>query len=303
MGVYGTQDVQEAGDWRKVEQQMTGCAAAAEVSSFDDPTGASGRTYRVDPTPSETAPQYVWIVSTGHAIGVMKIFDQSDAMPSANDRRVADALLAAVQDRAAFDQYPSASDSPPQRIDPTQTAGQVWAQALEPALSGWSTPWDPRLPQDASQASPDLALPDCAGQPDRNDSGLGLTVNVGRDGFEWAHWFLSDAAAVKAVDDLQQAMADCSTPYDVHTVTLPSGRPVVVASGPQVVLWFTRVASHVLVLQIPAGNAAPPNDVSVNVGALLEHVLEQPATTTTSPGGEIPPWMQKEIAAAPTFGP
>jgi hypothetical protein len=127
---------------------------------------------------------------------------------------------------------------------------------------------------------------------------------VGTDGFEWVRWFGSEATAVQAVDDLQQALASCSTPYDVHTVTLPDGRPVVVASGPRV-LWFTRVASHVLVLQVPAGDTPPPDDVSMRVGALLEHVLEQPATTTLSPGAgtTVPRWMQREIAAAPTFGP
>lgn len=62
-------------------------------------------------------------------------------------------------------------------------------------------------------------------------------------------------------------------------MTLPSGRPVVVAVGPQV-LWFARVASHVLVLQLPAGDTPPPD----------KHT-------------KVPAWMQKEITAAPTFGP
>ncbi len=126
---------------------------------------------------------------------------------------------------------------------------------------------------------------------------------MGGDGFEWVHWFASEALATQAVDGLTQSLTTCSTRYDVHTVTLASGRPVVVATGPQV-LWFTRVASHVLVLELPAGDTPPPDEVSLKVGALLEHVLEQPATTTMSPGDtKVPAWMQRAIAAAPTFGP
>ena len=219
---------------------------------------------------------------------------------SAQAAALADLTLAATMEDATY------SEAIPQsgggRIDPAQSAGQVWAQALAPVLTGWSTPWNPRLPRDASQQVP-VSLPACAGKPEGNDQGNGLTVNVGGDGFEWVHWFASEALATQAVDGLTQSLTTCSTRYDVHTVTLASGRPVVVATGPQV-LWFTRVASHVLVLELPAGDTPPPDEVSLKVGALLEHVLEQPATTTMSPGDtKVPAWMQRAIAAAPTFGP
>jgi hypothetical protein len=227
-----------------------------------------------------------------------------DAVPTtAQVGALADLTLAATMDDATY------SKAMPQsgvgRIDPAQFAGQVWAPALEPALQGWSTPWNPQLPQDASQEVPDLALPACAGTPEGDDQGNGLNINVGRDGFEWVHWFASVARATQAVDDLTQSLTTCSTPYAVHTVTLPSGRPVVVAAGPDVVLWFTRVASHVLVLQLPAGDTAPPDVVSVQVGAALEHVLEQPATTVGSPDANtpVPDWLKKAIANAPTYGP
>jgi hypothetical protein len=39
------------------------------------------------------------------------------------------------------------------------------------------------------------------------------------------------------------------------------------------------------------------------VAAVLEEVLERPATTTISPGNTVPSWMKPEIASAPTFGP
>jgi hypothetical protein len=224
-----------------------------------------------------------------------------DAAPTAAQAGpLAELTLAATMADATYSEVMPSSGAG--RIDPAQSAGQVWAEAIEPALTGWSTPWNPQLPQDASQQVPDLALPACAGTPEGDDQGNGLTVNVGRDGFEWVHWFVTEARATQAVADLTHSLARCSPAYDVHEVTLPGGRPVVVASGPRV-LWFTRVASHVLALQLPAGDTPPPDAVSRQVGAVLEHVLEQPATTTVSPGDQAPGWMKKEIAAAPTFGP
>ncbi len=282
--------------WRRMVSDMQGCAGAQEVSSFSGPNGVAGYTFQVRATASESAPEYAWIVSTGRAIGVLKILGQSDPLPHANDIAVSDVLLAAVEFRVSTSD-PRTNGSG-QRIDPTQTLGQVWPQPLRPTLDGWSTPWDPRLP--GSGPPEDLGLPDCAQRLSwYRDGG---TFTVGTNGFEWVRWFTSEAPAVQAVAELQQALASCSTPYDVHTVTLSDDRAVFVAAGPEV-LWFARVASHVLVLQLPGGATPPPDDVSLKVGALLEHVLEQPATTTMSPDTAPPPWMRREIAAAPTFGP
>jgi hypothetical protein len=283
--------------WRRMVSDMQGCAGVQEVSSFTGPSGVTGHTYQVRAADSESAPEYVWIVSTGQGIGVLKILGQSDPLPSVQDTAVADALVAAVEDRLAHSN-PQTNGSV-QRIDPSKTLGQVWAEPLVTALDRWSTPWSPRLPRSGS--TPDLGLPGCAQSLDwYRDGG---SYSVGSDGFEWVSWFPTEAPAVQAVDELRQALATCSTPYAVHTVALPSGRPVVVASGPQAI-WFARVASHVVVLQLPAGDAPPPDDVSLKVGALLEHVLEQPATTTMQPDGTpVPRWLQRAIAAAPTFGP
>lgn len=215
--------------------------------------------------------------------------------------RLADAMVAGLEADAGLTSVPQGGVG---RMDPAQTAGQVWAETLQPALTGWATPWNPKLPQGSSEAQPGLSLPNCVGSIGEKDNGNGLTINVGRDGYQEVHWFPTESAATQTVADLQQGLAGCSTPYEVHTVTLPSGRPVVVAAGPQVVLWFTRVASHVLVLQLPAGDTAPPDDVSIKVGQVIEQVLEQPAATTVSPGEtNVPDWLKKGIADAPTFGP
>ena len=302
MSDYGTHAAEEQHDWRGMERRLAACSGAQLVSSFSDPSGAVGHTYRLPATQSGTAPEYEWIVSTGQGIGVLKIFDQSDELPAANNRPVADALLAAVQDPSSYDQQGTTPPGGVQRIDPAKTLGQVWSEALTPALVGWSTPWDPRLPL-ADGGSPP-SDPACTAGFLKDPSGSSQTVNVGTDGHEWVQWFDSESGATQALEQVQRDLKSCATPYAFHTVTLPDGRPILVGVGPQV-FWATRVASHILVLAVPAGDTPPPDEVSLKVGALLEHVLEQPAATTVSPDGhtKVPEWMQKEIAAAPTFGP
>ncbi len=280
---------------QRMVSDMEGCPGAQEVSSFNGPSGVAGHTYQVRTPASEPAPEYVWIVSTGQGIGVLKILGQSDPLPSVNDAAVTDALVAAVEFRVEHSD-PRTNGSV-QRIDPTKTVGQVWANDFGPALAGWDNPWEPQL-QDVSGPE----MPTCAGGFVDSATGSSETVNVGRNGHEWVQWFDDETAAKAAVEQLQQNLTSCSTPFTFHTVTLPDGRPVLVGVGPEV-LWVERVASHVLLVHIPPGSTPPPDEVSLRVGAVLEHVLEQPATTTMSPGGKVPSWMKHEIAAAPTFGP
>ncbi len=301
MSDYGTDAAAEQQAWARVEREVAACPSAELVGSFSDPTGAEGHIYRIAATQSEVAPEYEWIVSTGQAIGALKVFGQSDELPAANDRPVADALLAAVQEPSS---YEGQGTSPPRngvhRIDPTKTLGQVWAEDLTPALAGWSTPWDPRLPSGGSPPPE----PACSAGFLGDAAGPSQTVNVGSNGREWVQWFDSESDATYALQQVQQDLESCATPYALHTVNLPDGRPILVGVGPQI-FWATRVASHLLVLAVPAGDTPPPDDVSFKVGAVLEHVLEQPATTTMSPDKHttVAAWMQQEIAAAPTFGP
>ena len=83
---YGSDAAGEQTAWSRVERQLAACPGAEPVGSFSDPSGAEGHTYRIAATQSEVAPEYVWIVSTGQAIGALKVFGQSDPLPAANDR-------------------------------------------------------------------------------------------------------------------------------------------------------------------------------------------------------------------------
>jgi hypothetical protein len=157
--------------------------------------------------------------------------------------RLADAVMAAtIDDETYFEAGPAAleMDASGMRPHPAPLAGTVATQALEPALTGWSTPWDPRFPK----AVPGGSLATCVGNPEGNDPGNRLILNVGRNGFEWVHGFVSEAAATQAAAGIRDGLATCATPYDVSTSTLPSGRPVVVATGPHAVLWITQLLSR-----------------------------------------------------------
>jgi hypothetical protein len=156
MSDYGTQVAEEQRDWRRAEHRLAGCSGAEQVSSFSDPSGAEGETYRIAPTGPETAPQYVWVVNTGHAVGYLKISDQADPLPTANDRPVADALLAALEFPPSFSRAPGSSGGV-HRIDPTKTVGQVWAEDFGPALAGWDNPWKPQLTDIAGPEMPSCA--------------------------------------------------------------------------------------------------------------------------------------------------
>jgi hypothetical protein len=249
----------------------------------------------------------LWTGQFGNRLGLGVIAGSGDAPSPDVVGRVDDLVMGALQVDSTVTQAPGGPGNAPGatvgpsggRIDPAKTLGQVWAEDLGPALAGWDNPWEPQL---RDITGPEL--PPCAGQFDGDANGRSETVNVGRNGHEWVQWFDDETAATTAVEQLQQNLASCSTPYTFHTVTLPDARPVLVGVGPDV-LWIERVASHALFVYIAPGSTPPPDAVSLKVGAVLEHVLEQPATTTVSPdsGTTVPQWMQKEIAAAPTYGP
>lgn len=224
---------------------------------------------------------------------------------------LATGAIAATSESWAFDGHPAPASSlrtgssrqgpaHVRHIDPRQTLGEVWPEALQPALAGWDTSWSPRLSGPSGPGVQSF----CPGAFDDKAAGRGETVNVGHNGGEWVKWFSSETEATEAIARLREHLAACPTPFQFHTVVLPDGRRVVVGLG-QGSIWIERVASHVLVLHLPSGSTPPPDAVSVKIGGVLEHVLEQPATTTISPdaGTRVSGWMRRAIAAAPTFGP
>ncbi len=183
MSDYGSHSVVEATDWFKIERRMAGCHRAHQVSSFSDASGALGRTYRIDAAPSDTAPEYLWIVSTGREIGVLKIFGQSDPLPSANDRPVADALLAAVQMPESYVLS---------RTSTGQTTIGISATDFGAALGDWQSGWS------ATGGKRDLGSMRCEADISR-DALYGQGTFLGANGDQETFGFDTPAAARKAM--------------------------------------------------------------------------------------------------------
>jgi hypothetical protein len=284
-GIFLTTDGSQAVQWRigirgtrAATQEYDATVAAFDACpSHDDRTftypGGGEATVAALPAAGQTGGDVVVVATRYHDRAGVLLLGRVPLPTPAQAAGLADAVLAATVDDATYGEAGPAAlrlGASGMRPQPAPLAGTVSTQALEPALTGWSTPWDPRFPK----AVPVGSLAACLGNPEGNDPGEGLILNVGRNGVEWVHGFVSEAAATGAAAGIRVGLETCSTPYDVHSVTLPSGRSVVVAEGPRMVLWSTRVGSRVLVLQLPTGSSRPPRAVSVRVGQVLEQVLE-----------------------------
>jgi hypothetical protein len=251
---YGSKTVQEATDWSRLERQVAGCHGADLVSSFSDPSGALGRTYRIDAEPSDSAPEYLWIVSTGREIGVLKILGQSIPLPAADDRPVAQVLLAAIQDPDSYDQAPSTG----QRVLRVEEGDFVRA------LGGWRSGWA----RSASHGSPALASPCYSGRW-QHRSWASEQGGLGGNGHQDVAMFHSAAEARAAATSLANAVRACPSAHYRVTRTLDGARSLlVVASGPAVV-WVAQHDDAVSVVRVPSGGAAPPRPVTVHVGRLM----------------------------------
>ena len=259
MSDYGADAAEEQRDWRAMERRLAACSGAQLVSSFSDPSGVEGHTYRISATQSETAPQYEWIVSTGQGIGVLKIFDQSDELPAANDRPVAQALTAALESDASFSEA-----SPAGRVGqatPEQLAFFGSAR-LRHALSGWQSGWHDGPP-------PTALLHEPCGSDGWN--GTGKDTNLGTDGRYWIHQFPSPTAADTGYQHIQDALGQCPG-VTARTVSAPGGSTVLVARGDDDV-WAVRHDDWVVVTYLPRAATPPPDAVSAAMGSAMVGVV------------------------------
>ena len=287
MSDYGDRSAGRERDWNRVEQSVSRCSGATLVSSFSEPSGAEGHTYRIAPVGVETAPEYLWIVSTGTGIGVLKILGQSGSLPAANDRPVADALLAAVQLPASYLDTSTGS---------RQTLAFISAADFGEALGDWQSGWSTNAGKGG-----DASSPPCGAQISRSEFGTGSSL--GANGDQETYGFADADAAQGAVQAFVSALRACtSASYAASTSPTSSGIDVTVAAGTgrdADVIWLLRSGSQVAYVAIPAGDSAPPTSVSTAVGELMVGPLKANASSSdTSPPGTGP--VEKEAKASAT---
>lgn len=254
MSDFGARSAEAGTSWRYVERQLARCPQATLVSSFHIPSGGAGHTYRIAPNASETSPEYVWIVTTGHQVGELKIFGQRDPLPPANDPQVARFFLAALQHPASYTQGHTSSSEGITRVDE-----QDFGRALGTWASGWTS----------SGHGPSSAGSRCYPTHWWKDSTSSLHLSLGGNGHQDLAVFPSALAARSAVGSLREAFRSCDSAR--YVVTRPMGNPrsMLVAAAGQTVVWAAQHDDTVAVVRIPSAGSAPPPQVTVDVGGLM----------------------------------
>jgi hypothetical protein len=251
---FGTRSAEAGASWQHVERQLGGCPQATLVSSFRIPSGAEGRTYRIAPNGWETSPEYVWIVTTGHQIGELKIFGQQGPLPPANDPRVARFFLAALQDPSSYIQGDRSSSEASPRVDEHDFAR---------ALGAWSSGWKSSGRADAHVDS--ACYPKHWWSTSWASSHGGLGVNGHQD----LAAYHSATEARAAATSLSDAFRSCDSARYAVTGPLDNPRSLLVAASGPVVVWVAQHDDTVAVVRVPSAGTAPPQHVTVDVGGLM----------------------------------
>lgn len=251
---FGSRTAEADTSWQQVERQLERCPQATPVSSFRLPSGAAGHTYRIAPSGSEKAPEYVWIVTTGHQLGELKIFGQPGPLPPASDPQVARFFLAALQDPSSYVQGDTSSGEASPRVD---------EQDFGRALGAWSTGWK-------SSGRTDARLdPACYPKHWWSTSWASSHGGLGANGRQDLATYHSAAAARAAASSLSDAFGSCATAHYAVTRPLDNPRSLLVAASGPVVVWVAQHDDTVAVVRIPSAGTAPPPHVTVEVGGLM----------------------------------
>jgi hypothetical protein len=269
MGDYGTRTAEQRADWRRVLRRTSRCEGAVEISSFGGDSGVQGHTFRIPAAPSGSAPQYLWIVSTGHGIGVLKVLGQSDPLPIADDLSVARALLAAVQAPETYigSGLGSSNDAP--WVDEDQFAH---------ALGSWTSRWT----RSGSHPAPALDSP-CYTPWWRGTSWAANTGGLGGNGRQELALFHSSAAARSAATSLVQALRTCDNAHYAVVDSVENPHTMLMsASGPAVV-WIAQNDDTVGVVRVPSAGAALPPQVSTDVDQVLLAAVKSLAASGNGP--------------------
>lgn len=265
MSDYGIHADQARRDWQRLERQISRCGRVVQISSFHGESGLAGHTYRITPTVHESAPEYVWIVSTGTEIGELKIVGQREALPASNDRPVADALLAAAQDPATYLFDPFVSTGP---AVPVIGEGE-FARALGDWRSGWQATGD---------SDHVFRQVRCFGSW-TGPAGASAQEDLGANGYQEYATFSSRLRAREALRSVARSLRSCdSARYAVSGPMASSRSTLMVANGPYV-LWLAQRDSTVGVIRVPSAGFGPPRQVTTRVGALMFAAMDTAAAS------------------------
>lgn len=245
--------------WSGISKVVATCSSAtpARQLSWD---GASSQSYATLPGVSPKG--HFWVARVGSTFGFVWISGASTDITSAVDDNVAQALVAALEYPGSMRAVPSSSSHS------ASSEAFVSAEAFAAALGSWSSGWS-ATHGDAPDSLPceiDLS----SGQK------FGSSTFLGANGGQTTYGYASAAAASAKLGSLASQLRGCP-PNVVQEVPLGGGGSVLVGSATgsgQQDVWVVRHGRTLAVIQTPAGDSAPPQDVDASVGKLLTAWLD-----------------------------
>ncbi|HEX3930406.1 MAG TPA: hypothetical protein VHW64_06855 [Nocardioides sp.] len=266
LGDFGGAAGPEQQAWHQLTGQVADCSQATLLGSFVGGSGSESEVFGIAASGSETAPEYLWLATTGRAVGELKIFGQAGALPSANGSLVADALLAALADPAS---YPSPARTAP--VGDIGTLDTISDRAFTAATSGWRSGW-----REGDEVH-NKGVPLPCGDRWRAGSTTAQEAALGANGYQAVVAFASTETAQAAINGLTRQLGSCvSGASSLSSVVLPDGTTLMVATRARarrtLDVWYLQRQGLVSYLVAPGGTL-PPQRVSLEIGRLMDAAL------------------------------
>jgi hypothetical protein len=266
LGDFGGAAGPEQQAWHQLTAQVADCSRATRLSSFTSGSGSETQVFRIAASGSETAPEYLWLATTGRAVGELKIFGQAGSLPSANGTLVGSALLAALAEPAS---YPPAARTAP--VGTIGTLDTISDRQFAAATSGWRSRWH----RGGDVHNKGVPLPCGFGWQAQHITGQGAPL--GANGEQEVIEFASTEAAQAAANGLTRQLGSCGSGSSLSSVVLPDGTTLMVAtvraSGHHpLAVWYIQRQGLVSYVVVPGGTL-PPQRVSLEIGRLMNAAL------------------------------
>jgi hypothetical protein len=228
---------------------------------------------------------FIWTARQGDRIGLMVATGAAHPPSDSSVARMADLLVGALQvdSTVTGDQLSGGSAS---ASASGSGSGDVFIQdgQFQSALGSWSGGWS------ATNGDAPSALP-CGVDLAKGES-FGAESSLGANGQQQLFGYNTATAAQQRARTASDRFRACPS-YQVGQVPLSNGTSVTVAAGTgsgQQVVWLVRQGRTLDVVQVPAGDSAPPDSADQAVGELLDQVItaymspEPGAPSSAGPG-------------------
>ena len=235
----------------------SGAASCADARQTDDYTSGPAQVIRYTITPGAPAsPQYVWLVRVADQMGVAWIANAADPLPADVGDRVTTAMIAGVISPESY----SAPDN-----DTTGGSNDAFVNpdAFASVVGSWGTGWS------RSEGTPPTSLP--CGADVSSGKTSGDSRAFGANGEQQLVGFDTAADAQQRLQAATAQLRACPS-YDVKQVSQTDGSTFTVAAGTSAgaqVVWIVQADRGLDLIQVPAGDTPPPDEVNAALAKML----------------------------------